>query len=91
MKTTNEILTVKQIAAIIGYTDTTIRERIKKIGFSPEFTRKGISYYSYKIIDIIIKSIEIKKKTEPIQLYYPVYIQEQFYIYESKMNTPEKK
>lgn len=86
MKTTNEFLTIKQICAIIGYSDSVIRERIKQIGFSPEFTKNRINYYNYKIIDIIIKSIEIKKKTDPIQLYYPVYIQEKFYIYESKMN-----
>jgi hypothetical protein len=86
MKTTNEFLTVKQISAIIGYADSTIRERINKINFNPEFTRNGINYYNYKIIDVIIKSIEIKKKTDPIQLYYPVYTQETFYIYESKMN-----
>lgn len=86
MKTNSEFLTIKQICAIIGFAESTIRERIKSIGFNPEFKRNGINYYNTKIIDLIIKSIEIRKETKPIQLYYPIKTIETFYIYESKMN-----
>jgi hypothetical protein len=85
MKNTNDYLTTTQIAKIIGYSQTYICALIININFKHEFKINNTRYFNPSIIDMISKTIEIKN--QQIDKYYPIYIRETFFIYESKINN----
>jgi len=85
MKSSNTY-TVKQIAAITGFSSVTVYDKIRTLKLSPESTKKGLNYYNERSFNLIIKSLEMIQKGKYIVKYYPVKTIETFYIYESKMN-----
>lgn len=85
MKSTNTY-TVKQIAAVTGFSLVTVYSKIRILKLSPESTKKGLNYYNEKSFNLIIKSLEMVQKEKYITKYYPMKTIETYYIYESKMN-----
>lgn len=85
MKSTNTY-TVKQIAAITGFSSVTVYDKIRTLRLSPESTKKGLNYYNENSFRLIIKLFETSQKEKSFTKYYPMKTIETYYIYESKMN-----
>lgn len=75
-----ELYTVYQISIITGIPIKTVYTRIKSLGVEPESKKQNENLYNKEQVDII-------KNGGVIVKYVPFYHSEQFYIYESKMNT----
>jgi len=81
------IYTASQIAAITGFSISTIYEKIAKLKLAPEITKQRVNYYNERGLKMIIVALKTAQKEKSFTKYYPMKTIETFYIYESKINT----
>lgn len=80
------LYSVNQIAAITGYSISTVYEKIKSLQIAPKITIQRINYYDDEAFKLICVALETAQKEKSFTKYYPMKTTETFYIYESKMN-----
>lgn len=83
----NNLYTANQIAAITGFSITTIYDKINSLKLHPVKTNRKLNYYDEKAFDLIFKLLQTAPKEKSFTKYYPIKIEETFYIYESKINN----
>lgn len=83
------LYSVNQIAAITGFSLSTVYEKIKSLQIAPEITMQRINFYDDEAFKLICVALETTPKEKSFTKYYPMKTTETFYIYESKLNQPQ--
>ena len=83
MKGTEKLYSVEQIAAICDTTPSTIAKRISRLKIQPTLKIERQYLYSKKQLE----QIKEVKNLRVIKVEVPVYIEQTYHIYESKLNS----